>query len=86
MSGRIVNSMSKGRKIFRFLKFVDEFYKISELCKKKNKLNRMLSNMMIMSRVGSFFYYILDNFLWAINTGIFSKFQPFFDKFLNFFR
>ena len=73
MSGRIVDSMSKGRKIFRFLKFVDEFYKITELVKKRSKFNKLLTNMMILSRVGSFFYYILDNFMWAINTGIFSK-------------
>lgn len=74
MAGRIVDSMSQGRKIFRFLKFVDEFYKISELVKKTKKFNKMLSHMMILSRVASFFYYILDNFMWAINTGIFSKF------------
>ena len=85
MSGRIVHSMSKGRKIFRFLKFVDEFYKISELMKKSNKFNRILTNMMLMSRFGSFFYYILDNFLWAINTGIFSKFPPFLTN-SNLFR
>jgi Peroxisomal biogenesis factor 11 (PEX11) len=73
MSGRIVESMSRNKKIFRFLKFIDEFYKITELLKKQNKFNRLLSNMMILSKIGAFFYYILDNFLWAINTGILSK-------------
>jgi hypothetical protein len=73
MSARIATTMSKNKKIFKFLKFIDEFYKLNELAKNKKKHPKFLLYMLLMSKVGSFFYCILDNFLWAINTGIFSK-------------
>ena len=73
MSGKIAKTMSRNKKIFKFLKFIDEFNKIVNLVKNKKKFGPYLTKLMLMTRIGSFFYYILDNFLWAINTGMMSK-------------
>lgn len=73
VSGVIAETMSKNKKIFKFLRFVDEFYKLTKLLSEKKKYNKMLGNMLVLSRLAAFIYFLLDNFLWAVNTGICSK-------------
>jgi len=70
---RIKQSMSSGRKIFKFLKFLDEVKNIDGFLRKTKK-PILLKVLITLSHVSSFFYYILDNILWAIAMGILSDF------------
>jgi len=72
VASKIEQSMSNGRKIFRFLKFLGEVKHVKKALN-SNKPT-WLKVMMSLSRTCSFFYYILDNILWAINIGILSEF------------
>lgn len=72
LSGRIYKGISKNRKILKLFKFVGEIYKIHKTYVNK-EISTPLKSLMILSRVGSFFYYILDNFIWLINTNISSS-------------
>lgn len=68
---KIKESMSKGRKIFKFLKFLQEIKGIQKNMKKKK---RILYKLLIISiNIMNFFYYILDNILWGISVGILSN-------------
>jgi hypothetical protein len=61
--------MSQGRKIFKFLKFLDEVKNIEHFLRTTKK-PLLLKILITLSHVSSFFYYILDNTLWAIAMGI----------------
>lgn len=65
--------MSRHRKIFNLFKFVDEVASMSNVCLNA-KLPLYLKVLEFLSHLGSFFYFIFDNFLWLINS-----------KLLNFF-
>lgn len=67
---KIKESMSKGRKIFKFLKFLQEVKGMQKNLKKKKTFAYKILLMMI--NIMNFFYYILDNILWAIDVGILS--------------
>lgn len=71
ISGRIMNEMSKGRKIFRFLKFVDELHSIFEL--QRGKKPFLLKFLSICDKLSSLIYYLLDNVIWGMDTGIFGS-------------
>ena len=60
--------MSNGRKIFRFLKFLDEIKSIRKALNSNKP--KWLKAMMSLSKISSFFFYILDNILWGINIGV----------------
>ena len=60
--------MSNGRKIFRFLKFLDEIKNIKKALNSNKP--KWLKVMMGLSEISSFFYYVLDNILWGINIGV----------------
>eukprot|EP01017_Pseudomicrothorax_dubius_P003745 TRINITY_DN10603_c0_g2_i2.p1 TRINITY_DN10603_c0_g2~~TRINITY_DN10603_c0_g2_i2.p1 ORF type:complete len:322 (-),score=51.80 TRINITY_DN10603_c0_g2_i2:53-1018(-) len=66
---RIRKSMSSGRKIFRFLKFVDEIGHIHKVAfkSKKRSLPKFLT---ILGHIASAVYYFLDNTIWAANIGV----------------
>lgn len=68
---KIKESMSKGRKIFKFLKFLQEIKGIQKNMKKKKRFG--YKALLIAINVMNFFYYILDNILWGINVGILSN-------------
>jgi hypothetical protein len=64
--------MSNGRKLFRILTFIDEINKIEEIIhtwKGPDTVKRLE----LASSVFSFFYSILDTFVWAADIGIISK-------------
>lgn len=65
--------MSQGRKIFRFLKFLDELKTIQNFLKTTNK-PLILKVLITLRHVSSFFYYILDNTLWGVKTGVLKYF------------
>jgi len=59
--------MKSGRKIFKFLKFVGEFKKFMKVIKSGKPLS--LKATLLLCVVCRFFYYVLDNILWAISIG-----------------
>lgn len=71
MADRVKESMSKGRKIFKFLKFLTQIKAIQKNLKKQKSLPYKLLSISI--NVMAFFYYFIDNTLWAINIGILSE-------------
>ena len=68
VAAKIEQSMNNGRKIFRFLKFLDEIKNIKKALNSNKP--KWLKVMMTLSEISSFFYYILDNILWGINIGV----------------
>lgn len=63
--------MKNGRKIFKFLKFVGEFKKFIKVSKSGKPLS--LKATLLLCVVCRFFYYVLDNILWAISIGNLSE-------------
>ena len=63
--------MSSGRKIFRFLKFMEDLKKLYSYIYKTPDAVQVLKAMLCLS---SFFYHIMDNLVWAANTGIIDEF------------
>lgn len=61
--------MSKHRKIFNLFKFIDEVTAMHKVLNKKN-LPLYLQSLDFFSHLGSFFFYIFDNFLWLCNSNI----------------
>ena len=59
----IEDSISNGRKIFRFLLFLNEYGEMNEILKKK-KLPIGLKVMKFLSAVCSHNYYLFDNIVW----------------------
>ena len=68
ISDRIKESMSKGRKIFKFLKFLGQIKSIQKNFKKQKSFP--YKTLLILINFMAFFYYLIDNILWGINIGI----------------
>lgn len=67
---RISHSISQGRKIFKFLKFLEPLRKFQEmkiLKRGKPKVIRILSTLIILSAFG---LYASDNMVWFANMGL----------------
>lgn|SRR3990167_158349 len=69
LSGRIYSTMSKHRKIFNLFKFIDELTRIQKVVGDK-RLPTYMKILTSLSHTGSFFYYMLDNFIWLIYSNI----------------
>jgi uncharacterized protein YtpQ (UPF0354 family) len=68
---RVVKNISSARKVFKFLRFVDEIKNISDLLvDRENKNGIVVKLFALIARVCSFFYYILDNMVWFSNMGM----------------
>jgi len=63
----VEKSVSGGRKIFRFLKFMEDFRTISEMLYESFTPYKILK---LLSCIAGSFYHILDNINWASNIGI----------------
>lgn len=74
LSGRIYATMSKHRKIFNLFKFIDEITYISKILS-DTSIPIYLKTLELFSHLGSFFYFIFDNFLWLIYSNI-RNFDP----------
>jgi hypothetical protein len=72
LSGRIYSTMSKHRKIFNLFKFVDEFLRMGKVFS-DNKSPLYLRLLGFSAHLGSFCYFVLDNFLWLIFSNISSR-------------
>jgi hypothetical protein len=69
---RIWKALSQARKIFRFLKFIEVIEDIVVLAEKLNE-NESWSfrlNLILMAKISSFFYFMLDNIVWFIHSDI----------------
>jgi hypothetical protein len=64
-------SMTNGRKIFRFLKWLDEIPKIMKCISDPNADRVVL--LKLFSHTCSLLYYFFDNLVWAASIGIISK-------------
>lgn len=69
----IEDNISNGRKIFRFLLFLNEYSEMNEILKnKKNPIGLKL--LKFMSAICSHNYYFFDNIVWFTQIGILNKF------------
>lgn len=68
---KIVNSMSNGRKIFRFLKFIEGLGALQNVfSKRKPMILKVLWSTYHLLRV---IYYSLDNVIWAASIGVLTE-------------
>lgn len=74
LSGRIYSTMSKHRKIFNLFKFVDSVASMHKVVT-DSKIPLYLKVLEFLSHLGSFFYFIFDNFLWTIHSNILNFFS-----------
>jgi hypothetical protein len=63
--------MSSGRKIFRFLKFIEDIKQLYALFFQTPNAIRVLKALMCLS---SFFYHLMDNVVWAVNVSIIDEY------------
>lgn len=71
VSKRVVDNISSGRKVFKFLKSIDEVKTIMELTRKKTSSNEFIIKVLsLFARGCGFFYYLLDNVVWFANMGM----------------
>jgi hypothetical protein len=68
---KVVKNISSARKVFKFLRFVDEIKNISDIvADKENKNGVVVKLLALVARICGFFYYILDNMVWFSNMGM----------------
>lgn len=68
---KVVKNISSARKVFKFLRFVDEIKNIADLMSAKGDKNGLLVKALaLFARICGFFYYILDNMVWFSNMGM----------------
>lgn len=68
---KVVKNISSARKVFKFLRFVDEIKNISDIvADKENKNGFLVKLLALVARICGFFYYILDNMVWFSNMGM----------------
>lgn len=71
MGKKVVKNISSARKVFKFLRFVDEIKNISDIvADKENKNGVVVKLLALVARICGFFYYILDNMVWFSNMGM----------------
>ena len=72
VSKRVQENISSGRKVFKFLKFVDEMKSIVDLLRENDgkKYGVIVHFLTLFARICGFFYYILDNVVWFSNMGM----------------
>jgi hypothetical protein len=63
--------MKNARKIFKFLKFIDELHGIYKLTESKKPV--YIRILKLLTHVATFFHNIVDNLLWGINIGVLSS-------------
>jgi len=84
VAGKMKNSMSQARKVFRFMRSFEEVKNIIKMM--ENKKTWSMKFLLIFSHIMSFFYYIHDNILWGLNIGILRQNFLFFQFFKNFIK
>lgn len=67
---RIVFNISQGRKIFKFMKFLEPIRKIHENRILKSNKAPLLRGFSLFTMASAFFLYLTDNMVWFANMGI----------------
>jgi len=62
--------MTSGRKIFRFLKFIQDLNKLLDYSNRNFSISNILKVCMLLSAT---FYHILDSLVWVNNIGLIGK-------------
>jgi hypothetical protein len=71
VSKRVAENISSGRKVFKFLKFIDEMKSLTDLIRDSHCKHGILVKVLtFLARICGFFYYILDNVVWFSNMGM----------------
>jgi hypothetical protein len=71
VSKKVVKNISSGRKVFKFLRFVDEIKRIIDLLGEKGaKHGPLVKALALFARICGFFYYLLDNMVWFSSMGM----------------
>lgn len=70
---RLVYNISQGRKIFRFLKFLEQFRKIYDYYKFKQRKPLLIKVLSYSRYVCAFFFYLNENIVWFANMGLIDK-------------
>ena len=65
-------SMSNSRKVFRFMRFFVVLVDMENLLRFSNKKTHIKTLMMI-NLISSFWYYLLDNVVWAVSIGVVNR-------------
>lgn len=73
VSERIVDNISLGRKIFKFLKFLEPLRKLHDYHTEGNRKPVLIKFLQTSSFICAFFLYLSDNILWFANMGIIKK-------------
>lgn len=68
VASRIRESMKNGRKIFKFLRFLDSIRGLVKVMDMHKPL--YFKVIMFITYTCNFFYYILDHIIWGINLGV----------------
>ena len=64
--------MEQGRKIFYFLRFLDELGIMKQILNDEKYKDRIVLS--LFSTICSFFYYLCNNILWGVKIGVLSDF------------
>lgn len=69
---KVVKNISSGRKVFKFLRFVDEVKSIVDILSDRGaaKHGPLVKVLALFARMCGFFYYLLDNVVWFSNMGM----------------
>jgi len=69
---RIKKNLKNGRKIFKFLKSIDEIKAIYKLLKNNSEFG-VLTLLKVLQKVFGALYYVLDNVVWLSGLGMFKR-------------
>lgn len=69
---RIKKNLKNGRKIFKFLKSIDEIKAIYKLLKNNSDFG-FLTLLKVLQKVFGALYYVLDNVVWLSGLGMFKR-------------
>lgn len=67
---RVIEQLSSGRKVFKFLKFIDELKTIMEICMEEKKHGIFVFLVELVGKISGFFYYLLENIVWIAKIGM----------------
>ncbi len=73
MSDNIVSNIASCRKIFRFLKFLEQVRKMYDYYQVRHRKSMAIKVVSYARYVCAFFYFLSDNIVWLADMGIIEK-------------
>lgn len=71
----MIQNISSGRKVFKFMKFIDEYKAFMQLVQKMNNQSpkklkeKIVQFLSLLTKFSGIFYNMLDNIVWIANMG-----------------